>query len=579
MSKTLDLGSDFRIAIDILTSAIGIIGVRGSGKTSTAGVVVEEAIAAGVPCAITDPTGAWFGLKSSADGKSAGLPVYVFGGEHADVPLEPDSGKIVARFVVEKRVPVVLDVSLMTKGQRIHFVGEFHEEVYHRNRDPLLIVIDETAQFVPQQSRNQMTPQLGACIGAIDDIVSLGRRRGLGCILIGQRPARINKDVLTQVHTLIAMQITSPQDRKAVNEWVQEQHGSDEQAHEFLKSLTTLKVGEGFVWSPTMLGVFERVRFRNRHTFDSSATPKVGQKVIQPKAFAEIDLSALTSEIAAAKERAEADDPKRLRAKIRDLEEQLEQKPDAPPEVIEKYILQGRELEAARSFGDHMATLGEKMTREFNEALRPVLNEFQKASADVARQLSLLTSESATVRTIAREKITPVRTSPDRVGTSSNGATSTLTKAERLILTVLAQYPSGRTAVQIAILTGYAVNGGGFRNALGSLNSKGYIVRGNNITISDAGLKALGPFDLLPTGRALLDYWLGELNKAESLSLRAIAEAYPRRISVEAVAAAAGYESKGGGFRNALGKLRTLQLIEGRGELRASDALFERAPK
>lgn len=147
MTRTLELGHDFSVPLDVLTSAIGVIGVRGSGKTTTAGVLVEEAIGAGVPCVITDPTGAWYGLKSSADGKNAGLPVYVFGGEHADVPLEPDSAKIVARFVVEKRVPVVLDLSLMSKGQQIRFVADFHEDVYHRNREPLLVVVDETGRM------------------------------------------------------------------------------------------------------------------------------------------------------------------------------------------------------------------------------------------------------------------------------------------------------------------------------------------------------------------------------------------------------------------------------------------------
>jgi hypothetical protein len=34
-------------------------------------------------------------------------------------------------------------------------------------------------------------------------------------------------------------------------------------------------------------------------------------------------------------------------------------------------------------------------------------------------------------------------------------------------------------------------------------------------------------------------------------------------------------EAAGGGFRDALGRLRTLALIEGRGGLRASDSLFE----
>ncbi len=35
-----------------------------------------------------------------------------------------------------------------------------------------------------------------------------------------------------------------------------------------------------------------------------------------------------------------------------------------------------------------------------------------------------------------------------------------------------------------------------------------------------------------------------------------------------------GYEPNGGGFNNALSKLRTLELISGRGELRASEDLF-----
>ncbi len=37
--------------------------------------------------------------------------------------------------------------------------------------------------------------------------------------------------------------------------------------------------------------------------------------------------------------------------------------------------------------------------------------------------------------------------------------------------------------------------------------------------------------------------------------------------SVQQVADAAGYEATGGGFNNMLGKLRTLELIEGKGEV------------
>jgi hypothetical protein len=42
-------------------------------------------------------------------------------------------------------------------------------------------------------------------------------------------------------------------------------------------------------------------------------------------------------------------------------------------------------------------------------------------------------------------------------------------------------------------------------------------------------------------------------------------------LTKEEVAAKVGYEANGGGFNNALGRLRTLELVQRRGELRASD--------
>jgi hypothetical protein len=147
--------------------------------------------------------------------------------------------------------------------------------------------------------------------------------------------------------------------------------------------------------------------------------------------------------------------------------------------------------------------------------------------------------------------------------------------AERKLLTALAQYPAGRTKTQAALLTGYAVGGGGFNNALGALRSRG-LLHGprEGLQITEAGRAALGDWEPLPTGPALLGYWLTRLGKAERLILQALASAFPDALTKKAVAAAAGYEPTGGGFNNALGRLRTLELIAGRGELRASDALF-----
>jgi uncharacterized protein len=130
--------------------------------------------------------------------------------------------------------------------------------------------------------------------------------------------------------------------------------------------------------------------------------------------------------------------------------------------------------------------------------------------------------------------------------------------------------------VQVVVLTGYAATGGGFNNYLGALRSRGLIEGdGDRLTICDAGIQALGSWDPLPMGPALIDYWRGRLGKAERLILETLAQEYPDALTKEEVAATAGYEANGGGFNNALGRLRTLELVQGRSEIRASENLFD----
>jgi hypothetical protein len=129
--------------------------------------------------------------------------------------------------------------------------------------------------------------------------------------------------------------------------------------------------------------------------------------------------------------------------------------------------------------------------------------------------------------------------------------------------------------VQVAVLTGYAAAGGGFNNYLGALRSRG-LLQGDwdRLSITEAGIQTLGSWEPLPMGPALVDHWRSRLGKAERLILETLTQEYPDALTKEEVAARAGYEANGGGFNNALGRLRTLELVQGRGELRASDNLF-----
>jgi DNA helicase HerA-like ATPase len=105
----------------------------------------------------------------------------------------------------------------MLIGQRHRFVTEFAEALYRDNRAPLHLVIDEADEFAPQNP----LPETKRMLHHVDRIVRRGRVRGFRVMLITQRPAVLHKNVLTQANALIAMRLTAPQDRKAMQAWVE----------------------------------------------------------------------------------------------------------------------------------------------------------------------------------------------------------------------------------------------------------------------------------------------------------------------------------------------------------------------
>jgi len=551
--KTLSIGqiegerSVFTLPLEAVTQTFAVIAKRGVGKTHTVVVMAEEMLSNNLQVVVIDPLDVWYGLRSGADGKSAGLPIAVIGGEHGDIPLTAGAGAVLADFIVENSLSAVLVTRHLSKTEQRQFVADFCERLYFRkgegkHRTPLHLILDEADEFCPQRLFHGSERMFGA----VDTIVRRGRASGIGVTLISQRSAAINKDCLTQAEVLIALRTISPQDRKAVEAWI-EAHDADNQSHKFMVSLASLPVGTAWVWSPGWLDVFQRVKIRPRRTFDSSATPKIGSKPIEPKTLADVDIESLKTRLQATIEQKKSDDPKALRKRIAELERALSTQAPAPPKIIEV----------------------QRVPQEFIAALRPV-----KDSIDKLLQLAdrVNNNREQTVRPLltAAPRQSPVN--PVEFTRRESG----LSKCERAILTVLAQYPEGRRKNQCGVIAGYSVNSGGFNNALSSLRTSGFISGvSDRLTITVSGLGALGDYTPLPTGRALAEHWMSQLPKCEREILRVLMDAHPGSMTKEQLGEQTGYSTNSGGFNNALSHLRTLELIEGYGgEIKASGNLF-----
>src|SRR6185312_14005381 len=127
------ISADIAFPLDAVTQTFAILAKRRVGKTYTASVMAEEMIKAKLPIVVLDPTGAWWGLRASADGTKPGLPVVIIGGAHGDLPLEETAGKIIADLVVDQPGYYVIDLSQTASGgAQDRFVTDFAERLYRR---------------------------------------------------------------------------------------------------------------------------------------------------------------------------------------------------------------------------------------------------------------------------------------------------------------------------------------------------------------------------------------------------------------------------------------------------------------
>ncbi|MEM3256334.1 MAG: ATP-binding protein, partial [Thermoplasmatales archaeon] len=79
---------------------------------------------------------------------------------------------------------------------------------------PLLVVVEEAHNFAPQQGKAFSSKIMRT-------VASEGRKFGFGMLVVSQRPAKVDKNVLSQCGTQLILKITNPNDLKAIGSSVE----------------------------------------------------------------------------------------------------------------------------------------------------------------------------------------------------------------------------------------------------------------------------------------------------------------------------------------------------------------------
>ena len=248
---------------------IAIIGQPDSGKTHAAKTMVERAVDNGWRTIVLDPLSAWLGMQVAANGQDPRLPMLLFGGDHANICITHSLGRLVPRFLALSELSAVVDLRQLVGPQFFSFALDFLRELYEiqlKSAAPLWLVLDEADLFAPQVPRTTEEKKL---LRVVEDIVARGRTSGFRTILVTQRLAKINKNVVSMARTMIVMKMTGSQDRRSASEWLDGIAGNGQEIRE---TLAQLQQGEAWVATPSHPAVF-RMKFRPLTTYDTSATP------------------------------------------------------------------------------------------------------------------------------------------------------------------------------------------------------------------------------------------------------------------------------------------------------------------
>lgn len=604
----------------ILDQHVAVLGKTGSGKTSTAKLLVEHVVANGSRVCVLDPIKSdWWGLTSSADGKKAGLPFHILGGPRGHVPLHESAGAAIAEIVANGSLPLsVIDMADFKPGGQAQFFTHFAPTLLRKMRGVVYLVLEEAHLFAPKERSGIGEENMS--IHWAKMLATAGRSKGVRLILVTQRTQALHNALLGSCDTMLAHRLTAPADQKPVIQWLQA-NASKDALEQVTSSLSSLKTGDAWVCSGEVAH-FERVHFPRISTYDNTATP-TGDGEIREVKTAPVDQEKLRAIIGDAVEEAKANDPKELKkqllstraelAKAQQLAAKAQQASpekaaiqstpaltDADRALIEKLTARLAELEAKltkyrdaaqQALDDRLfsafATFiesGKDRAIAHAEELKAILESASvKKLLEKLNGLSVIPAAKQTAKSGTNYSgIIPVRTqvqrqqavtgSPRRqIGGQTAGQTGelSLVEPEQRILDSLAWWRAAGieqpTRQQVAFGARYTVNGH-FNNTLGALNSKGFVTypQRGMVSLTEDGIVRSNKPEAPASRDGLIEMVLNVLRDEPQVRIfKAMLAQEAEMVTREELAASCQPPyTVNGHFNNTLGSLKSIGVLD-----------------
>lgn len=596
-----------------LDKHVALLGMTGAGKSSVIrAAIVEPDLEEGKRVCIVTPKDDWWGLRLSKSGKSKGFDIPIFGGRHADYPLNVKDAALLAEAYGTMKGSAIFCTSRLSVQDRARWFAAFAESLLMKNKGWLRLVIDEAHVFMPKQG-GKGGGAIPASLHAGNELVSQGRSLGLRIVLASQRSAKLHNDALTQCSCLIAMLLMAPHDREAVKDWIEDQ-ADPVKGREIIASLANLSEGQAWVWAPRAK-MLKKIQFPMPRTFDSSAAPDEGTG--EGPSLAPINLDALKGKLAAVEAEQKANDPKELRNEVTrlkkanaDLIAQIGAGIAADPEEISNAEKKGFErakkesIAAAKTLlADAVADI-EKDVGHFDQLVKDAIHSMRNVVADRLR--ALVRERQAIAPVYAPEIMSvPAKKSTTTIPTAAlPNSNHVVSPINDVFLEYIQQvdpayaYGAGRSLerplqkivdsirwwnvmgiaqpsqAQVAFVAGYSHKSGTWATYLSKLRKAELIDGSGTLRLTGEGGRLANEPTSPPTGEALRRAVLDKLDNPLVRILTPILNAHPDAMSQSDAGDAAGYSSSSGTWATYLSRLRSMDLIEGSRELKAQNWLF-----